>query len=77
VVERSGCRRLTQVAGSQSNTVARILSSNRSSHGLTPRMDPSIVAFAYLAGNAATVNPCGFAMLPAFASFRDRRRFRR
>lgn len=32
-------------------------------------MDPSLIAFAFLAGNAATVNPCGFAMLPAFASF--------
>lgn len=32
-------------------------------------MDLSLIAFAYLAGNAATVNPCGFAMLPAFASF--------
>lgn len=32
-------------------------------------MDPSLIALAYLAGNAATVNPCGFAMLPAFASF--------
>jgi cytochrome c-type biogenesis protein len=32
-------------------------------------MELSLIAFAYLAGNAATVNPCGFAMLPAFASF--------
>jgi cytochrome c-type biogenesis protein len=32
-------------------------------------MDLSLIAFAYLAGNAATVNPCGFAMLPAFATF--------
>jgi cytochrome c-type biogenesis protein len=32
-------------------------------------MDLSLITFAFLAGNAATVNPCGFAMLPAFASF--------
>lgn len=32
-------------------------------------MDPSFLAFAYLAGNVATVNPCGFAMLPAFVSY--------
>lgn len=28
-----------------------------------------MVAFAFLAGSASSVNPCGFAMLPAFASF--------
>lgn len=32
-------------------------------------MDLSFLAFAYLAGSVSTVNPCGFAMLPAFASF--------
>lgn len=32
-------------------------------------MDLSFLAFAYLAGSASTVNPCGFAMLPAYVSF--------
>jgi len=32
-------------------------------------VDPGLIAYAFTAGMVATVNPCGFAMLPAYISY--------
>jgi cytochrome c biogenesis protein CcdA len=32
-------------------------------------MDPALIVYAFTAGMLATVNPCGFAMLPAYISY--------
>lgn len=32
-------------------------------------MDPALIVYAFTAGLLATVNPCGFAMLPAYISY--------